>query len=116
MLLSMTARIPAALYLSDTARSAPSTTWIRAYLRQPLWSNMDTWRSFVLESRSLSSLSQALLVLVSGVDRETPPCGGVAKVRDGGWGKPQMLLTRLQVKSLAADSRLGFGCGRICCL
>jgi hypothetical protein len=92
MLLSMADKIPAALHLSDTARSAPSTTWIRAYLGQPLWSNMDVWRSFVLESRSLSSLSQALLVLVSGVDRERLPLWW--RSEGAGWGKPQMLLTR----------------------
>jgi hypothetical protein len=92
MLLSMADRIPAALHLSDTARSAPSTTWIRAYLGPPIWSNMDAWRSFVLESRSLSSISQALLVLVSGVDREKLPLWW--RSEGAGWGKPQVLLTR----------------------
>jgi hypothetical protein len=93
MLLSLSDRIPAALRLSDTARPASSSTWmIRAYLGQSLWSTMDVWRSFVLESRNLLALSQALLVLVSGVDREKLPPWW--RSEGAGWGKPQMLLTR----------------------
>jgi hypothetical protein len=92
MLLSLADKIPLALRRLETADSGPSATRAGAHLGPPLSSTLDVWRSFVLESRSLLSLSQALLLLVSGLDCEKLPPWW--RSESAGWGKPQMLLTR----------------------
>jgi hypothetical protein len=102
MLLHLADTIPSALHHSEFSRSKKPGAC--AFLGQPLWDVFHIWRSFVIESRSLLSLAQALIVLIAGIDSDKLPVWW--RSEGSGWGKPQVLLTSPSKSSLTLAMRV----------